>query len=109
LLLDTSDKSGPGLRELMTAVALARWVARAHEAGLLVALAGKLTADDLAFVRDAGADIAGVRGAACEGGRTGRVSSERVALLRLLCNPPEGGSHDLADRHDLADVRGIRL
>jgi uncharacterized protein (UPF0264 family) len=109
VLLDTSDKSGPGLRELMTAVALARWVARAHEAGLLVALAGKLTADDLAFVRDAGADIAGVRGAACEGGRTGRVSSERVALLRLLCNPPEGGSHDLADRHDLADVRGIRL
>jgi (5-formylfuran-3-yl)methyl phosphate synthase len=118
LLLDTADKSGPGLRELMTATALAHWVAQAHEAGLLVALAGKLTADDLAFVRDAGADIAGVRGAACDGGRTGRVSSERVALLRTLCNPPravcnppKGGSHvrDLSDGHDLADVRGIRL
>jgi uncharacterized protein (UPF0264 family) len=87
VLIDTADKSGPGLRELMTATALARWVAQAHEAGLLVALAGKLSADDLSFVRDAGADIAGVRGAACDGGRTGRVSRERVALLREVCSP----------------------
>jgi uncharacterized protein (UPF0264 family) len=34
-------------------------------------------------VRDAGADIAGVRGAACENGRTGRVSADRVRLLQL--------------------------
>ncbi|HEX2310549.1 MAG TPA: (5-formylfuran-3-yl)methyl phosphate synthase, partial [Vicinamibacterales bacterium] len=61
------------------------WVERAHDAGLLVALAGKLAADDLAYVRDAGADIAGVRGAACDGGRTGRVSAERVRRLRALC------------------------
>jgi len=111
VLLDTADKTGPGLRELMTATGLARWVAQAHEAGMLVALAGKLTADDLAFVCDAGADIAGVRGAACEGGRTGRVSSEKVGRLRTLCNPPKGGSRvqELADVRDLADVRGIRL
>ena len=62
--------------------ALAAWVADAHDAGLLVALAGKLTADDLTFVRDAGADIAGVRGAACDGGRTGRVTADKVRLLR---------------------------
>ena len=93
VLLDTADKSGPGLCELMTPTAVARWVAEAHEAGLLVALAGKLTAEDLAFVQDAGADIAGVRGAACEGGRAGRVSSERVALLRTLCGPDEVGHH----------------
>jgi uncharacterized protein (UPF0264 family) len=79
VLLDTADKSGPGLRDLMTAAVLGTWVAEAHDARLLVALAGKLSADDLEFVRDTGADIAGVRGAACEGGRTGRVSSERVA------------------------------
>ena len=41
-------------------------------------LAGKLAADDLPFVRDTGADVAGVRGAACEGGRTGRVSADKV-------------------------------
>jgi uncharacterized protein (UPF0264 family) len=82
LLVDTADKSGPGLRALVAPNALAALVARAHGAGLLVALAGKLTADDLSFVRDAGADIAGVRGAACEGGRTGRVTTDRV---RALC------------------------
>jgi uncharacterized protein (UPF0264 family) len=98
VLLDTADKSGPGLRELMTPAALARWVADAHEAGLLVALAGKLTAEDLAFVDDAGADIAGVRGAACEGGRRGRVAAERVALLRSLCGPAKAGHYV---RHEL--------
>jgi len=98
VLLDTADKSGPGLRGLMTPTALARWVAEAHDAGLLVAVAGKLTADDLAFVRDAGADIAGVRGAACDGGRTGRLSSDKVALLRELCDPAKAG-HDV--RHEL--------
>lgn len=82
VLLDTANKSGPGLRALFSPPALAAWVARAHDARLLVALAGKLKAEDLAYVRDAGADIAGVRGAACDGGRTGRVSAEKVRQLR---------------------------
>jgi uncharacterized protein (UPF0264 family) len=81
VLVDTADKRGPGLRQLVTPETLARWVADAHDAGMFIAVAGKLTADDLSFVRDSGADIAGVRGAACEGGRTGRVSVEKVRLL----------------------------
>jgi uncharacterized protein (UPF0264 family) len=81
LLLDTADKTGPGLRGLVTPIALAQWVGKAHDAGLLVALAGQLTVDDLSFVREAGADIVGVRGAACEGGRNGRVTAERVRQL----------------------------
>ncbi len=88
LLLDTADKGGLGLRALVAPDVLAARVAEAHDAGLLVALAGKLTADDLPFARAAGADIAGVRGAACEGGRTGRVAADRVRLLRTLCTPP---------------------
>jgi uncharacterized protein (UPF0264 family) len=87
VLLDTADKSGPGLSELVEPRTLAAWVSEAHDAGLLVALAGKLTAADLTFVRDAGADIAGVRGAACDGGRTGRVAAEKVRLLRVLGGP----------------------
>jgi uncharacterized protein (UPF0264 family) len=82
VLLDTADKHGPGLRHLMAAATLRAWVTAAHEAGLLVALAGKLTADDLEWVRDAGPDIAGVRGAACKGGRTGRIESRKVRELR---------------------------
>jgi uncharacterized protein (UPF0264 family) len=82
VLLDTADKQGPGLRRLMSATALTSWTAAAHDAGLRVALAGQLSIDDLEFVKDAGADIAGVRGAACEGGRTGRVAAGRVRLLQ---------------------------
>ena len=85
VLLDTADKHGPGLRELVSQPELSAWIASAHEAGLLVAVAGRLQAGDLRFVRDAGADIAGVRGAACEGGRTGRVTTERVRALQILC------------------------
>ena len=83
VLLDTADKRGPGLTRLLDQRTLAAWVARAHDAGLFVALAGKLAADDLPVVRDTGADIAGVRGAACDGGRTGRISAELVRALRL--------------------------
>jgi uncharacterized protein (UPF0264 family) len=34
-------------------------------------------------VRDTGADIAGVRGAACEGGRNGCVTAQKVRELIL--------------------------
>jgi len=84
VLLDTAQKNGRGLRALFDRDTLRAFVARAHTAGLFAALAGKLTANDLPFVRDLGADIAGVRGAACEGGRTGRVTADRVRILRAL-------------------------
>jgi (5-formylfuran-3-yl)methyl phosphate synthase len=82
ILIDTCEKSGPGLRHLIDRATLSAWISAASGAGLTVAAAGKLTIDDLDWVRDCGADIAGVRGAACEGGRTGRVTAERVRLLR---------------------------
>ena len=90
LLVDTAEKGGAGLRALVPPRVLAAWVADAQAAGLLVAVAGQLTADDLSFARDAGAAIAGVRGAACEGGRTGRVSAERVRMLRAVCERLNG-------------------
>jgi uncharacterized protein (UPF0264 family) len=87
VLLDTANKQGPGLRELLDRAALTAWIARAHAAGLFAAVAGRLVLDDLAFVRSCGADIAGVRGAACVGGRAGQVQSERVRELRLALHP----------------------
>jgi (5-formylfuran-3-yl)methyl phosphate synthase len=81
VLVDTWDKSGPSLCQLASPLTLSRWVAEAHDLGLTIALAGRLTAGDLTVVREAGADIAGVRGAACDDGRTGRVSADRVRLL----------------------------
>ena len=61
VLIDTIDKGGPGLRSLITTDMLTAWIADAHDAGLIVSVAGKLTSEDLAWARDCGADIAGVR------------------------------------------------
>jgi (5-formylfuran-3-yl)methyl phosphate synthase len=82
ILLDTADKQGPGLPGLMSSETLSSWVSAARDARLLVALAGKLTADDFRFANDAGADIIGVRGAACDSGRTGQIVAARVRALR---------------------------
>ncbi len=49
--------------------------------GLFTALAGSLGEPGLRTALALGADIVGVRGAACDGGRTGRVSVARVAAL----------------------------
>jgi (5-formylfuran-3-yl)methyl phosphate synthase len=85
LLIDTFDKSGPGLCRLLPGHVLAGYAATARRAGLLVALAGQLRAEDLNAVREAGADVAGVRGAACDGGRLGRIRADRVVALRARC------------------------
>ena len=83
ILLDTCDKTGPGLPALMSLPSLCSFVARARSCGQVVALAGKLTADDIDLVCEAGADIVGVRSAACDGGRSGVVTATRVRMLRM--------------------------
>jgi uncharacterized protein (UPF0264 family) len=81
-LLDTAVKDGRGLLEWLSPEALAAFAAEAHAAGLQVALAGALRLEDLPVVRDTGADIAGVRSAACrDGRRSGRLDAERVRAL----------------------------
>ena len=81
LLIDTMHKEGPGLLGVMSPGEVADWVARGRAAGLLMAVAGKLSAEDLSIIDRAGADVAGVRGAVCVGGRLGHVSAELVATL----------------------------
>ena len=87
VLVDTADKTGSGLTTLWTTAQLSDWVAEVRALGLVAAVAGKLTADDVPAVRFSGADIVGVRGAACVGGRMGRVSEERVRGLRHRLRP----------------------
>ncbi len=85
-LLDTAVKDGRGLFEWLTPEALATLVSEGHAAGLEMALAGALRADDLSLVRATGADIAGVRAAACRDGlRTARLDAERIGRLRAEC------------------------
>jgi uncharacterized protein (UPF0264 family) len=85
-LLDTAVKDGRGLLDWLTPDALTALVAEADAAGLQVALAGALRAEDLPLVRGTGADIVGVRSAACvDGRRTGALDAKRVRALRAAC------------------------
>jgi dihydroneopterin aldolase len=104
VLLDTANKDGCGLLSLIGPDALTAWIAHAHARRLIAAVAGKLTADDVSIVHAVGADIVGVRGAACDGGRTGRVSAERVRQLRDLFPDAQGGVFDYPDRLPAIDA-----
>jgi uncharacterized protein (UPF0264 family) len=82
-LLDTAVKDGRGLLDWLSPEALTALVDEAHDLGLEVAVAGALRAEDLSVVCATGADIVGVRSAACAGGRrTGPLDPARVRALR---------------------------
>ncbi len=82
-LIDTAIKDGHGLFEFLTPQVLRALANEAHACGLLFALAGALHEQDLLRVRDLGADVAGVRTAACRDQcRTGPLDADRV---RHLC------------------------
>jgi uncharacterized protein (UPF0264 family) len=80
-LVDTWLKDGRALLDHLSIEHLTALSLSARAAGLLFAVAGSLEPDSLS--RLAGiADVIGVRGAACRGGRAGLVDQERVARLR---------------------------
>ena len=81
VLLDTVRKDGAGLFRCLGRAALGSLVREARARSLMVALAGRITVEDMAFAYEAGAEIVGVRGAACEHGREGRVRESRVREL----------------------------
>ena len=86
-LVDTALKDGRGLFEWLGPERLAALVAEGHAAGLEMALAGALRAEDLETVRATGADIAGVRSAACQDGRRAApLDAGRIGRLRALCS-----------------------
>ncbi|MFL5521017.1 MAG: (5-formylfuran-3-yl)methyl phosphate synthase [Gemmatimonadales bacterium] len=87
VLLDTADK-GASLLERWSSRDIEGFVATAHSRGILVALAGSLALEDLPRLAALGADVAGVRGAACEGGRAGRLSAARVTRLVQTARAP---------------------
>lgn len=93
ILIDTFDKSAGGLLGLAGIGPLREWVTAARDRGLAVALAGRLTAGDLAIAAGFGAAIVGVRSAACAGGRLGQVRRGNVAeLVGTLARSRSGSS-----------------
>ena len=84
LLIDTCDKAGPALFSLEGGrVPVTAWIAEAHEAGLLVAVAGRLSLADLPLAGRLGADVVAVRSAVCGGDRHARVERRLVAAATL--------------------------
>jgi (5-formylfuran-3-yl)methyl phosphate synthase len=84
VLLDTYGKTGSDLFSWITQADLAKWISDLRTDGLLAAVAGGLGIQQMAQACVPLPDVIGVRGAACEGGRNGTVSSCRVAALRGL-------------------------
>ena len=90
ILLDTCLKDGGDLLQYVKLPELERWAAGAERRGLLVGFAGSLSADGIRAVAELPADVVGVRGAACVGGRDGRLSEAKVRQLRAALIGPAG-------------------
>jgi uncharacterized protein (UPF0264 family) len=82
-MLDTAVKDGRSLLSFLTVDALRGFVKSAHGLGLQAALAGSLRKQDLSILCGLGADIVGVRGAACVGGDRVKGHIERAKVAEL--------------------------
>src|SRR5208283_5950216 len=71
-MIDTALKDGKTLFNFLSAKQLEKFVHESHKLGLEAALAGSLRKQDLPVVYGLGADVAGLRGAAC-------TNSDRVS------------------------------
>jgi len=105
VMLDTAQKTGGGLRQRLSPMQIAAFVTAARRHGLLVGLAGSLSADDVAPLVAHAPDYLGFRGALCEEGRASALSEARVRAIKNLLAPPsathpasiqEENSHGLA-------------
>jgi uncharacterized protein (UPF0264 family) len=82
-MIDTAIKDGKTLFTFITKPQLQHFVNEAHDYGLKAAFAGSLQKGDLPAVYALGADVAGVRGAACtlSDRVNGRITREKVHEL----------------------------
>ncbi len=89
VLIDTWDKAGGSLTDWLSCSRLRAVRELTEEAGLLLALAGKVSLKNLAEVMDVRPDLVAVRGAVCREGR--RESHVEAKLVERLVS-------ELADR-----------
>jgi uncharacterized protein (UPF0264 family) len=82
-MLDTAVKDGKSLFTFLTPPQLRRFVEETHSYGLQAALAGSLKKKDLPVIHALGADVVGLRGAACtlSDRVNGRITREKVREL----------------------------
>ena len=86
VLFDTRGKRQGDLLDHLSLVQLSPLVARVRRHGMRLVLAGSLAPGSMAAALALRPDYVAVRGAACRGGRTGRIDLQRVRALReLVC------------------------
>jgi len=85
ILLDTYQKAGDDLPRISNCGHLFDFIAKARAAGLIIALAGSITAANLGEVLSYGSDVVALRGAACvNGDRKQPIDPQRVRALAEL-------------------------
>lgn len=82
VLVDTAFKDGGSLFELLDLTQLTLLGSLLARDELCFAIGGSLSVTDLASAHSVGADIVGVRGAACGGARSGAVDANCVRRLQ---------------------------
>ena len=87
VMLDTAVKDGASTLDHLGEKGVAVFLEEARSLGLETALAGALRLREIFRIAALGAQVVGVRGSACDGGRAGRVSGARVRALREALVP----------------------
>ena len=83
-MVDTGVKDGKSLFNFLSAKQLEKFVNSSHKLGLEAALAGSLRKQDLPVVYGLGADVAGLRGAACTNGNRDQGHITRNLVQELV-------------------------
>ena len=82
VMIDTLGKGGYSTFDILTPQYLSSFVNKARQYGLFTALAGGLRIEHISMAVHLGFDVIGVRTAACQGGRNGRVRRDLVMELK---------------------------
>ena len=81
VMVDTADKRAGSLFEALPIEAVARFVAMAREAGVMVGVAGALRREQAPLIAQLRPDFAGFRSAVCAGERSGALDAQRLRQL----------------------------
>ena len=82
VLVDTFDKSGPGLIDCWNPARIEQFVAQVQQAGLWAVLAGSIRLRQLPQVLAANPDWVAIRGAVCRPSRQGRLDAALLQAFR---------------------------
>jgi uncharacterized protein (UPF0264 family) len=86
VMVDTFVKDGKGIFDFMDEAACKQFVEEGHTRNLDVALAGSIKLPEIPILKHVGADILGIRGAACSHGDrlAGTIQAESVRALMAM-------------------------